>query len=305
MSVACNQRILQPAWHALCSAIAALITLGLALSAAFFIALAFCIPPSLNSYDHPSSCSTSQAYMCATSPAVCPLNEDLQWRQQLADVTGPPDQDALPPLDRKVRHTADFIEPCAVHTALHAGMLLFRSSSCSAMCRASGRPSPTVFCRSSNSQQLKCNSTEKQARKAESGTRYTYSCRCTQQFAAVLLLQGALWDWYRQLYREGWNLDANSYSTAFRCDATHSCNARLLLAGSTWCAWLRLSRTGHVACRCGWPHACRGIPPGHHCAALLAPDHCSWVLVTCLSCKLAYPSTSPVSTNGLCFHTCD
>jgi hypothetical protein len=33
----------------------------------------------------------------------------------------------------------------------------------------------------------------------------------------MLLLQGALWDWYRQLYREGWNLDANSYSTAFRC----------------------------------------------------------------------------------------
>ncbi|WIA36362.1 hypothetical protein OEZ86_007679 [Tetradesmus obliquus] len=63
---------------------------------------------------------------------MCPLQEDLQWRQQLADVAGPPDQDALPPLDRK----------------------------------------------------------------------------------------GALWDWYRQLYREGWNLDANSYSTAFRLTKT-------------------------------------------------------------------------------------
>jgi hypothetical protein len=40
---------------------------------------------------------------CALPAAVCPLQEDLQWRQQLADVTGPPDQDALPPLDRKVR----------------------------------------------------------------------------------------------------------------------------------------------------------------------------------------------------------
>jgi hypothetical protein len=42
--------------------------------------------------------------MWAMLPAVCPLLEDLQWRQQLADVTGPPDQDALPPLDRKVRN---------------------------------------------------------------------------------------------------------------------------------------------------------------------------------------------------------
>jgi hypothetical protein len=38
----------------------------------------------------------------------------------------------------------------------------------------------------------------------------------------LLLPQGALWDWYRQLYREGWNLDANTYSTAFRCGAAHS-----------------------------------------------------------------------------------
>lgn len=29
-------------------------------------------------------------------------------------------------------------------------------------------------------------------------------------------LQGSLWDWYRQLYREGWKLDASSYSTCFR-----------------------------------------------------------------------------------------
>jgi hypothetical protein len=28
--------------------------------------------------------------------------------------------------------------------------------------------------------------------------------------------QGRLWDWYRQLYREGWKLDACSYSTCFR-----------------------------------------------------------------------------------------
>jgi hypothetical protein len=40
------------------------------------------------------------------SAAVCPLQEDLEWRQQLADVTGPPSQDALPPLDRQVRHHA-------------------------------------------------------------------------------------------------------------------------------------------------------------------------------------------------------
>eukprot|EP00882_Tetradesmus_deserticola_P005608 GHRQ01005904.1.p1 GENE.GHRQ01005904.1~~GHRQ01005904.1.p1 ORF type:complete len:310 (+),score=119.36 GHRQ01005904.1:314-1243(+) len=59
---------------------------------------------------------------------MCPLKEDLQWRQQLADVTGPADQDTLPPLQRK----------------------------------------------------------------------------------------GALWDWYRLLHSDGWNLDANSYSTAFR-----------------------------------------------------------------------------------------
>ncbi|KAF6266171.1 hypothetical protein COO60DRAFT_1475933, partial [Scenedesmus sp. NREL 46B-D3] len=63
---------------------------------------------------------------------MCPLKEDLQWRQQLADVTGPPDQDTLPPLDRK----------------------------------------------------------------------------------------GALWDWFRLLHRDGWNLDANSYSTAFRLTKT-------------------------------------------------------------------------------------
>jgi hypothetical protein len=32
--------------------------------------------------------------------------------------------------------------------------------------------------------------------------------------------QGSLWDWYRQLYREGWQLDCNSYSTCFRSAGT-------------------------------------------------------------------------------------
>lgn len=35
--------------------------------------------------------------------AACPLQEDLEWRQQLSAVTGPVDQDGVPPLDRKVR----------------------------------------------------------------------------------------------------------------------------------------------------------------------------------------------------------
>lgn len=32
-------------------------------------------------------------------------------------------------------------------------------------------------------------------------------CRC---------VQGTLWEWYRTLQAQGWRLDANSYSTAFR-----------------------------------------------------------------------------------------
>jgi hypothetical protein len=65
------------------------------------------------------------------------------------------------------------------------------------------------------------NLARKQAKQSELGTCLMYGCCCEQCGSAVLLLlllpQGALWDWYRQLYREGWNLDANSYSTAFRC----------------------------------------------------------------------------------------
>lgn len=35
-------------------------------------------------------------------PPACPLQEDLAWRQQLSEVTGPVDQDGVPPLDRQV-----------------------------------------------------------------------------------------------------------------------------------------------------------------------------------------------------------
>eukprot|EP00879_Flechtneria_rotunda_P015474 GHRR01016182.1.p1 GENE.GHRR01016182.1~~GHRR01016182.1.p1 ORF type:complete len:201 (+),score=88.50 GHRR01016182.1:1365-1967(+) len=32
---------------------------------------------------------------------MCPLQEDMEWRQQLSDVTGPLDQEMLPPLERQ------------------------------------------------------------------------------------------------------------------------------------------------------------------------------------------------------------
>lgn len=31
------------------------------------------------------------------------------------------------------------------------------------------------------------------------------------------LSQGSLWDFYRQLQADGWSLDANGYTTSFRC----------------------------------------------------------------------------------------
>ncbi len=31
------------------------------------------------------------------------------------------------------------------------------------------------------------------------------------------LPQGVLWDFFRQLHAEGWSLDANGYTTSFRC----------------------------------------------------------------------------------------
>jgi hypothetical protein len=34
--------------------------------------------------------------------SACPLQEDMVWREQLSAVTGPVDQDGVPPLDRKV-----------------------------------------------------------------------------------------------------------------------------------------------------------------------------------------------------------
>lgn len=40
---------------------------------------------------------------CRLAAAACPLQEDLEWRRQLADVTGPVDQDVLPPLERQAR----------------------------------------------------------------------------------------------------------------------------------------------------------------------------------------------------------
>ncbi|KAF8055736.1 hypothetical protein HT031_006640 [Scenedesmus sp. PABB004] len=63
---------------------------------------------------------------------ACPLVEDLEWRQQLAAVAGPPGQDVRPPLER----------------------------------------------------------------------------------------EGVLWEWYRELHRQGWRLDSNSYSTCFRLTPT-------------------------------------------------------------------------------------
>jgi hypothetical protein len=35
-------------------------------------------------------------------PSVCPLQEDLRWREQLTAVTGPVNQDIHPPLERQV-----------------------------------------------------------------------------------------------------------------------------------------------------------------------------------------------------------
>jgi hypothetical protein len=75
----------------------------------------------------------AQTWKYALSAAVCPLVEDLHWRQQLADVTGPPDQDALPPLDRKVG-------------ALYLSSPSFGPYDCSASKRAPGRTSmPSVY----------------------------------------------------------------------------------------------------------------------------------------------------------------
>ncbi len=89
--------------------------------------------------------------------AVCPLQEDNGWREQLSFVTGPVDQDMKPPLERQV----------------------WRASRC--VC---------LLCHDAQSV-------------------------CSAAF--LMCLQGLLWDWYRQLHRDGWKLDSNSYSTCFRC----------------------------------------------------------------------------------------
>jgi hypothetical protein len=34
---------------------------------------------------------------------------------------------------------------------------------------------------------------------------------------------GALWEFFAELQREGWSLDAVSYTTAFRCVCGHAC----------------------------------------------------------------------------------
>ena len=41
-------------------------------------------------------------------------------------------------------------------------------------------------------------------------------------------LQGPLWEWYRQLHSQGWNLDCNSYSTCFRWDTTQQRQSQCL-----------------------------------------------------------------------------
>lgn len=51
---------------------------------------------------HPHLFPPLSPHSCCGFTTACPLQEDMQWREQLSAVTGPVDQDGVPPLDRKV-----------------------------------------------------------------------------------------------------------------------------------------------------------------------------------------------------------
>jgi len=133
-------------------------------------------------------------------PSVCPLQEDLRWREQLTAVTGPVNQDIHPPLERQVMLC--WCHPGAVwETHQHSErQIIGKAPSAQCFPCISGHVICMPWCLQS-----------------------VASCDCSITHVAcpagchlLLLLKGPLWDWYRQLHQEGWSLDSNSYSTCFR-----------------------------------------------------------------------------------------